>query len=61
MSSAYHHEALRKARVLEKNVAWKEEQGVHVEETKVAQVKSVPDIDYLQELEVENRDKCKKR
>ena len=60
MSSAYHNEALRKTRVLEKNVAWGEE-GLHVTEAKVSQVKSVPDVDYLRELEVENRDKCKKR
>ena len=62
MSSAFHDEAHRKMRVEERKQTWLRANATEtVEGEKVPFVKSIPDAQYLRELEAENKAKCKKR
>ena len=65
MSSAYHDEALRKAKTQERKNAAKEatlgDTSYVVGEGQGPFVKSIPEAQYLKELEGENKTKCKKR
>lgn len=63
MSSAYHDEALRKTRCLERRSEASPPQSEYltVQVDTVPVVKSIPEAEYLKHIEAENKQKCKKR
>ena len=63
MSSAYHDEALRKTRSLERRTKNKSKsnEGITVQEAQAPVFKCVPEADYLKLIEDENKKKCQKR
>ena len=63
MSSAYHDEALRKTRSLERKAKQKgsNQDGITVQESQAPVFKCVPEVDYLKMIEDENKKKCQKR
>ncbi len=63
MSSAYHDEALRKTRSLQRKTEKKSKinSGITVKEAQAPVFKCVPEADYLKLIEEENQKKCQKR
>jgi len=62
MSSAYHDEALRKTRSLERRTKSKSSnEAITVQEAQAPVFKCVPEADYLKLIEDENKKKCQKR